>query len=163
MKQDEIITTLSNIGITTTRQTLARYEEQGLVPQADRNNRGQAGKVADYPPETVIEFIASNRLLSGNYGDEGLRALVGGKIAPAASPKAVAAARGEVIFRDQVATERGVKGLSLQSIRDYDGITVDFETIDSKMGRVFIDFLALAWEFERENARQLLQSKILAG
>lgn len=155
VKQEDIIRELNRIGVSTTRQTIARYEEQGLIPKADRSNRGQPGKSAEYPAETVEEFIASNRLLSGKYGDEGFRELIGGKIAPPASPKAIATARLEALRRDRLAIceDNGDKDGAEEQER-YRQALVDFSDIESQMGWVFIDFLSLAWMREREKARR---------
>ena len=155
MKQEDIIRELNRLGVNTTRQTIARYEDQGLIPKADRNTRGQPGKSAEYPPETVEEFVASNRLLSGKYGDEGFHDLIGGRIAPSASPKAVSTARLEALRRDGLAVcdATGDKEKA-EKLGSYRRALVDFSDIHSQMGWVFVDFLTLAWIYEREKVRK---------
>ena len=157
MKQEDILKALVKAGVNTTRQTIARYEDQCLIPKADRSNKGQPGKAAEYPRETVEQFIASNRLLSGKYGDEGLRDLIGGNTAPPASPKAISTARLVALYTEesnQCKKDSNTEGA--EQVERNLSFILEVSDIDSEMGRLFIDFLAIAWKYERDKARRTI-------
>lgn len=53
--------------INLTARTLLNYEKDGFIPEAQRSGGGRGiGKITEYPPETVAEFIASYMLLHGD-------------------------------------------------------------------------------------------------
>ena len=87
MRQDEIVDVLQKYGLPTTRQTIARYEAQKMIPTANRSNSGYRGRSCDYPEETVEQYIAAYVMLNGKYRN------VSPVIAPALSPEEIAYAR----------------------------------------------------------------------
>ena len=151
MRQDEIVRTLADFGVKTTRQSVARYEEQCLIPCADRSNKGSPGRIAEYPPETIEEFIASYRLMTGRYGDYFFKKLMGDNLSPIAAPSAIAQARLRVLIHE---TEH-FKGNEDRGIMQINKAYADYKP-QSDLARMFLHFLAKAWEEERNKARKEL-------
>lgn len=170
MRVRQIQEALEKRNIKTTRQTIARYELQMLIPEADRNNRGEPGRVAEYPEQTVHEFYASHRLLSGNFGDRGLKdvlkkgafqlVLPKGEYGFAAvktvhsksadtffmrvPPQLVAAARQGVLAREWIFARDISEGKKPADIWE-----IKFEKSSDGLDRL-IYFLEYEWAYERE-------------
>lgn len=177
MRTPEILYALEKRGIKTTRQTLARYEAQGLIPQADRDNKGKSGRVADYPDSTVHEYYASNRLLSGKFGgdtidwvlEKGQTLVYPGKthhisdakithipyqrnqsekILMMVPPQLVSMARGIVLGREYIFAKQKSEGKMVENIWD---IELDH---GNKSWTWLISFLAWEWLHERERSEK---------
>ncbi len=90
---DEVIEKLKDIGIEISRPTLSRYEKQKLIPKPERGSLGRAGgRWTDYPENTIEEAYAAWKLMHGDYGDESIRELFGGKM-PILNPATVSIIR----------------------------------------------------------------------
>ena len=58
----------SETGLAMTRQTLLRYEWQGLIPKPERGSKGQGqGRWTEYPAEAVWQAFAAWSLIHGRY------------------------------------------------------------------------------------------------
>ena len=58
----------SESGLVMTRQTLLRYEWQGLIPKSERGSKGRGqGRWTEYPTETVEQAFAAWALIHGRY------------------------------------------------------------------------------------------------
>ena len=78
---DEVIKNLDAIGVKITRPTLSRYEKQRFIPKPKRGALGRGGgRWTDYPESAVVEAYAAHSMLHGNYGDDIIRELFGGKM-----------------------------------------------------------------------------------
>ncbi|VBB06425.1 Hypothetical protein LUCI_1657 [Lucifera butyrica] len=95
MSPDEITGELKKLGVVISNRTLFNYERWGLIPRAERGAQ-RGGKWTDYPRHTIVEAYVAWAFLHGQYGDEGLRKVMGGKI-PKLSPKAVSSIRAHAI------------------------------------------------------------------
>lgn len=74
MNPSQVIETLNMIGkksesgLVMTRQTLLRYEWQGLIPKSDRGSKGRGqGRWTEYSAETVEQAFAAWMLIHGRY------------------------------------------------------------------------------------------------
>lgn len=150
VRQENIIHLLNLLfEIKTTRQTIARYEEQGLIPKADRSSKGLPGRSAIYPAETIEQFVASNRLLTGKYGDPAVRYIVGENLSPIVSPNAIAEARRRILHNEQIMETNDDMGPTELERSGYAR-----NAPDSQIARMFMMFLSYAWAYERELARE---------
>ena len=68
MSPDEVIQRLKTMGINSSRATLLRYKEAGLIPKPEEGAGGRGvGRFTDYPPETVSEYFASYHVIKGKH------------------------------------------------------------------------------------------------
>ena len=155
MRYEDIIKVLEPIGITTTQNTLIRYEKQGLIPLADRASKGRPGRFSEYPEHIAEEFYASSRLLSGKYGNGELGLLMGN--VPAASPRSVKIARELVMNWDHGEEMKNWPGLKNQLEKEKIRAYNQNDERNYIMANHYISFLAYAWEYERDRARKLIK------
>ncbi|MEN6565320.1 MAG: hypothetical protein ABFC57_03365 [Veillonellales bacterium] len=60
MTPDEVLHHVSEMGISVSRSTLLRFENNGLIPKAKRGSSGRAqGRYSEYPDETPVFFYAA--------------------------------------------------------------------------------------------------------
>ena len=82
MSPEEVLAKLKTMGINSSRATLLRYKEAGLIPKPEEGGGGRGvGRFTDYPNHTVNEYFASYHIIKGKH----------------ASPEQTATARGTVI------------------------------------------------------------------
>lgn len=68
MTPDKVCELLKSLGADVSRRTLLRYEEQSLIPEANRDSGGKrAGRYTDYPIEAVFEAYSAWHLIRGIY------------------------------------------------------------------------------------------------
>lgn len=64
MSPDEVIQKLKMMGINSSRATLLRYKEAGLIPKPEEGAGGRGvGRFSDYPAETVNDYFASYHVI----------------------------------------------------------------------------------------------------
>lgn len=98
LSPDIVIEQLKKIGVTISRPTLTRYENQGLIPKARRGGGGRgAGRWTAYPDGTVEEAFASWSLMHGEYGEQGEKDIFGGRL-PIISPDATSHLRWRIMY-----------------------------------------------------------------
>ena len=71
MGPDEVIQRLKGMGISSSRATLLRYKEAGLIPKPEEGAGGRGvGRFSDYPSETVSDYFASYHLIKGKHASQ---------------------------------------------------------------------------------------------
>lgn len=64
MSPDEVIQKLKMMGVNSSRATLLRYKEAGLIPKPEEGAGGRGvGRFSDYPAETVNDYFASYHVI----------------------------------------------------------------------------------------------------
>lgn len=180
MRVQDVLRRLEIRGIESTRQSVARYEKRGLILEANRDNKGLRGKVAEYPEEAIHEFFASYMLMTGKFGDNLRKQLylpIVGEIMPPIKPENknlillhsirpydvekeklipippafIAEARLLVICKEGISRSQSVNGLP-----DKDFLKIDFLR-KSEEWNLFMDFLSFEWHYERERSRNWVE------
>ena len=115
MTPDEVIEQLEKVGVEISRPTLTRYEKQGLIPIPDRGGLGRGGgRWTNYPRTTVYEAYAAWKLMHGDYGDEQIKIIWGGKM-PNVTPESIIVIRFIRDFFEKYETEN----LPVEAVIDY--------------------------------------------
>ena len=68
MSPDEVIQKLKMMGVDSSRATLLRYKEAGLIPKPEEGAGGRGvGRFSDYPGDTVFEYFASHYIVKSKH------------------------------------------------------------------------------------------------
>ena len=71
MSPDEVIQKLKMLGVNSSRATLLRYKDAGLIPKPDEGAGGRGvGRFTDYPAETVSDYFASHHVIKGKHASQ---------------------------------------------------------------------------------------------
>lgn len=81
MSPDDVIAALKNKGINSSRATLLRFENAGLISRAERGSGGRGlGKYTEYPGDVIHEYFASYHLMKSKHVSQEQVAIARGKV-----------------------------------------------------------------------------------
>lgn len=72
MSPDEVIQKLKMMGVNSSRATLLRYKEAGLIPKPEEGAGGRGvGRFSDYPSDTALQYFASHYIMKSKHASFG--------------------------------------------------------------------------------------------